>query len=106
MPAETLAPQLVINRSADGLTIVPRGLWNVQGLAQGRGGKGARAQVLGLKEALAAHRRDPQAHWDLTQTEAFDHVGALMFWRAWGHARPQRLLIDEGHDTLFSNFSD
>lgn len=105
MPVDTLAPQLVINRNADGVTIVPRGLWNVQGLAQGRGGKAARVQVLGLKEALAAHGRDPEARWDLTQTEAFDHVGALMFWRAWGHARPPRLLIDEGHDALFHAFA-
>ncbi|HEY4374082.1 MAG TPA: ABC transporter permease [Burkholderiales bacterium] len=105
MPVDSLAPQLEISRNADGLTIIPRGLWNVQGLAQGRGGKVARAQVLGLKEALAAHGRDPRAHWDLTQTDAFDHVGALMFWRAWGHARPPQLQIDEGHDALFSSFS-
>ncbi|MDB5804761.1 MAG: hypothetical protein JWN73_2083 [Betaproteobacteria bacterium] len=105
MPVDSLAPQLAISRSADGITLTPRGLWNVQGLAQGRGGKAARVQVLGLNQALAEHGKNPRAHWDLTQAEAFDHVGALMFWRAWGNARPPQLLIDEGHEALFANFS-
>ena len=105
MSVETLAPQLAISRSADALTVTPRGLWNVQGLAKGRGGKLARLQVEGLKQALAEHGRNPAVRWDLSQAEAFDHVGALMFWRAWGGAKPTQLVIDEGHETLFANFS-
>lgn len=105
MAVDSSAPQLAISRGADGVTVTPRGRWNVQGLSIGRGGKQARAQVEGLKLALAEHGRNPQARWDLTQTEAFDHVGALMLWRAWGQARPSQLNIDEGHETLFDNFS-
>ena len=85
--------------------MIARGRWNVQGLAIGRGGKAARAQVEGLKHVLAEHGRNAQVHWDLTQTEAFDHVGALMFWRAWGHAKPAALEIDGDHEAMFASFS-
>lgn len=78
----------------------------MQGLAIGRGGRLARVQVRGLKAALAEHGRSPTVQWDLTQAEAFDHVGALMFWRAWGRARPARLVIDHDHDALFGNFTN
>ncbi|HEX4327401.1 MAG TPA: ABC transporter permease [Burkholderiales bacterium] len=105
MPIDTLAPQLAISRSADGITVTPRGLWNVQGLAQGRGGKLARLQVVGLDQALAEHGKNPATRWDLTQAEAFDHVGALMFWRAWGHSRPGQLLLEPDHEALFDNFA-
>ena len=105
MSIDTFAPQLAVSRSAAGTTVTPRGLWNVQGLAQGRGGKLARLQVEGLNQALAEHGKNSAIRWDLTQTEAFDHVGALMFWRAWGHARPAQLLLESDHEALFDNFA-
>jgi phospholipid/cholesterol/gamma-HCH transport system permease protein len=105
MTVDPIAPQLAVSHGADGLTVTPRGPWNVQGLARGRGGKAARLQVEGLKQALAEHGRNPQVRWDLSQTAGLDHVGALMFWRAWGGAKPSRLVIDEDHETLFANFS-
>jgi phospholipid/cholesterol/gamma-HCH transport system permease protein len=103
--ADPHAPQLELSRSAEGITITPRGKWNVQGLAIGRGGPRARVQVAGLQAALAEHGRNPGVRWDLTCAEAMDHVGALMFWRAWGRAKPARLTIDDDHDTLFRNFT-
>jgi phospholipid/cholesterol/gamma-HCH transport system permease protein len=103
--ADPHAPQLELSRSAEGVVITPRGNWNVQGLAIGRGGRAARVQVAGLKAALAEHGKSPAVRWDLTQAEAFDHIGALMFWRAWGQAKPARLTIDPGHDALFANFT-
>jgi len=105
MSVDTLAPQLAISRSAEGITVTPRGRWNVQGLAIGRGGKVARAQVEGLKHSLAEHGRNPLIRWDLTQTDAFDHVGALLFWRAWGHAKPRQLVIDGDHEAMFASFN-
>jgi phospholipid/cholesterol/gamma-HCH transport system permease protein len=105
MSVDSLAPQLVVSRSAEGITVTPRGRWNVQGLAIGRGGKKARAQVDGIKLILAQHGRNTRVRWDLTELEAFDHVGALMLWRAWGRARPVHLAIDADHDTLFHSLS-
>jgi phospholipid/cholesterol/gamma-HCH transport system permease protein len=105
MSVEPLAPQLDISRSAEGVTVTPRGRWNVQGLANGRGGKLAHIQVEGLKHLLAEHGKSPAVRWDLTQTEAMDHIGALMFWRAWGGGMPAHLRIDAGHELLFTHFS-
>jgi len=105
MSVKSLAPQLSISRSAEGVTVTPRGHWNVQGLANGRGGKLAHARVEGLKHLLAEHGKSPVVRWDLTQTDALDHIGALMFWRAWGGGMPAHLTIDSGHELLFTHFS-
>jgi len=105
MTADSIAPQLAISRSAEGIAITPRGRWNIQGLALGRGGKAARIQVEGINHALAEHGANPAVRWDLSQIEAMDHVGALMFWRAWGNAKPAQLHIDADHETLFVNFT-
>jgi len=105
MSANPHAPHLAISRGAEGIVIAPLGNWNVQGLAIGRGGRTAHAQVEGLKAVLAEHGRSPVVRWDLTQAGAFDHVGALLFWRAWGNVKPAQLNIDPGHDALFHSFS-
>lgn len=98
-------PLLDVTRGAAGLTVAPRGRWNVQGLSRSRGGRAARIQVGALTAALAEHARSPGVTWDLSGADALDHVGALMFWRAWGGRVPAGLVIAPGHQRLFDNFA-
>ena len=98
-------PLLDVTHGAAGLTVAPRGRWNVQGLSRARGGRAARLQVSALTAALADHAQSPGVTWDLTGADGLDHVGALMFWRAWGGRVPAGLVIDPGHQLLFDNFA-
>ena len=98
-------PLLDVTRGAAGLTVAPRGRWNVQGLSRARGGRAARLQVAALTAALAEHARSPGVTWDLTGADGLDHVGALMFWRAWGGRVPAGLVIDPARQLLFDNFA-
>ena len=70
-------PILEVTRDAAGATILPRGRWNVAGLA-GSGGPAAHARVDALRAALAHAAGSADAAWDLTHAEAMDHVGALI----------------------------
>jgi len=39
--------------------------------------------------------------WDLSQISAMDHIGAQLFWNAWGKTRPGQLALDPRHEALF-----
>ncbi|MBL8380557.1 MAG: ABC transporter permease [Burkholderiales bacterium] len=99
------APTLEVSRTDAGLVLAPRGAWNVQGLSGGGGGRQARRRISALKDELARHAGGPIAHWDLTRAEAFDHVGAMMLWRAWQGRLPERLSVEARHRLLFDNFA-
>jgi phospholipid/cholesterol/gamma-HCH transport system permease protein len=104
MSATDSFPTLAISRTDAGIAVTPRGRWNVQGLSGGNGGSAARRQIRALDAALAA-QGGVEASWDLTQTDALDHVGALLLWRAWGGHEPKTLNIDTQHRMLFENFA-
>ncbi len=39
--------------------------------------------------------------WDLTQITGLDHIGAQLFWNAWGKSRPQQLALQPVHEDIF-----
>lgn len=77
------------------LTVRATGDWRVNALAQ--------AAV--MKHIEATFRRLPNSTliaWDLSQIASLDHIGAQLFWKAWGKTRPQQLVLADEHRDIFS----
>jgi phospholipid/cholesterol/gamma-HCH transport system permease protein len=54
-----------------------------------------------LQAALQDAARVSEARWDLSQVQRFDHIGALLVWRAWGRCRPNDLLLRREDEVFF-----
>jgi phospholipid/cholesterol/gamma-HCH transport system permease protein len=58
-----------------------------------------------MKEIQAVlHSLPPNtaAAWDLSQVSGLDHIGAQLFWNAWGKSRPAQLALPSGHEEVFT----
>jgi len=77
-----------------GQSVVASGVWQIHTLTQ----KGA---LKAITRTLRALRNQDSLEWDLSGIERLDHVGAQMFWNAWGKQRPGRLRLDPHHEELF-----
>ena len=95
------APQLEVVRLSGGTVVKAGGRWNVHTLSQ----EVSRHDLRTLREKLAEHARLPGLTWDLSGIETMDHVGALMFWRACGGRRPERLTLKPEHEAFFANLA-
>ena len=95
------APALALSRAAAGSVLVATGRWNVHTMSHDL----APAALRALRTALNEHARTPNLAWDLRAVETMDHVGALMFWRAAGGKRPERLLLAAEHEAFFANLA-
>ena len=90
-------PTLSIEHSAGGAaqSVMARGVWQVHALSQ----KGLLKRInrifldLKKKSGLA---------WDLTEVSSIDHIGAQLFWNAWGKKRPSQLKLDPRQEELFA----
>jgi len=87
------APILTISKETP-LTIKADGSWQVHALAQQDVIKNIRAQLRTLPNAMPAN-------WDLSGITALDHIGAQLFWDAWGKQRPRNLLLSPNHEEIF-----
>lgn len=74
-------------------TVTAGGTWQVHALAQGKAMATIRQQLLTLKG------KNPQ--WDLRAIESMDHIGAQLFWNAWGKARPAQLQLAPAQEEFF-----
>lgn len=74
--------------------MVARGVWQVHALTE----RGAMKDVERKLRALAGK----PAQWDLSEVASLDHIGAQMFWNAWGKRRPERLKLDPRQEDLFA----
>lgn len=54
-----------------------------------------------VQAALQNAARAGQARWDLSGVQRFDHIGALLVWRAWGRCRPRDLLLRSEDEIFF-----
>ncbi len=95
------APQLEAVRLSGGTVVKASGRWNVHTLSQ----EVSRHDLRTLREKLAEHAHLPGVTWDLSSIETVDHVGALMFWRACGGRRPERLTLKPEHEAFFANLA-
>ena len=95
------APALALTPAAAGPVLAATGRWNVHTMSHDL----APAALRALRAALHEHARNPDLSWDLRGVETMDHVGALMFWRAAGGKRPERLLLAAAHEAFFANLA-
>ncbi|WP_348696163.1 ABC transporter permease [Duganella fentianensis] len=74
-------------------TVTAGGTWQVHALAQGKAMATIQQQLLTLKG------KNPQ--WDLRAIDSMDHIGAQLFWNAWGKARPAQLQLAPAQEEFF-----
>jgi phospholipid/cholesterol/gamma-HCH transport system permease protein len=86
-------PDVQITAAGDGARVVHlSGAWDIRALE---------SRVPALQEALRGAGAVNAALWDLSQIQRFDHIGAMLVWRAWGRCRPMRLQLRSEHEIFF-----
>jgi phospholipid/cholesterol/gamma-HCH transport system permease protein len=90
------APTLTIDHPHSGAaqSVVASGIWQVHALSK----KGA---LKAISKTLKALQGDPSLAWDLSGVSSLDHIGAQMFWNAWGKQRPAQLKLAPRQEELF-----
>lgn len=95
MPIEN-APTLIIQHPDAGKaqSAVAGGVWQVHALSEKGVLKGVNATLQSVKDQAGVA-------WDLSQVASLDHIGAQMFWNAWGKKRPEQLTLAPKQEDLF-----
>ncbi|HYD63030.1 MAG TPA: ABC transporter permease [Noviherbaspirillum sp.] len=93
MPNEQ-APTLTIRKGTP-LAVAASGRWQVHALAH-------QATIRDIQSVLRSLPQDGSAVWDLSQVSGLDHIGAQLFWNAWGKSRPRELALAPAHEEVFS----
>jgi phospholipid/cholesterol/gamma-HCH transport system permease protein len=89
------APTLTIEHPNAGESVVARGVWQVHALAK-------RGAIKSINKTLTGLADKSSLAWDLSAVESLDHIGAQMFWSAWGKKRPAQLTLDPKQEELFA----
>jgi phospholipid/cholesterol/gamma-HCH transport system permease protein len=74
--------------------VVARGVWQVHALAR----RGALKSINKTLQTLSGRA----LAWDLSEIASLDHIGAQMFWNAWGKRRPDQLTLAPRQEELFA----
>jgi phospholipid/cholesterol/gamma-HCH transport system permease protein len=90
---DTPAPTLSVDQG-DRLTVSARGAWRAHALAQP---DVISAIMARLRELPAGSNAD----WDLSGIAVIDHIGAQLFWNAWGGKRPPHLVLPDDQEEFF-----
>jgi phospholipid/cholesterol/gamma-HCH transport system permease protein len=90
-------PTLTIEHSAGGAaqSVMASGIWQVHALSQ-------KGMLKSLNRTLLGLRKKAGLEWDLTGVASIDHIGAQLFWNAWGKKRPAALKLDPRQEELFA----
>ena len=88
-PTLTLSPG-----AASGPSVTAGGTWQVHALAQGS----AMHAITGTLKSL---KHNQNIQWDLSAIDSMDHIGAQLFWNAWGKRRPQALQLAPAQEEFF-----
>src|SRR6202008_799651 len=88
-PTLTLSPG-----AASGPSVTAGGTWQVHALAQGS----AMHTITGILKSL---KNSKDVKWDLSPIDSMDHIGAQVFWNAWGKQRPQSLQLAPAQEEFF-----
>ncbi len=91
------APSLTLDRQdhASAQSVVAGGIWQVHALAEC-------GFIARLSATLESLKGNEALDWDLTGIASLDHIGAQMFWNAWGKKRPARLKLADSQQELFN----
>ena len=77
-------------------SVLATGIWQVHALAEC-------GMIKSLTRTLDALKpRAGMLSWDLTGIDSLDHIGAQMFWNAWGKARPPQLALSPMQEQIFT----
>jgi len=88
-------PDVQVSAAGDGTRVVHlSGAWDIRALE---------SHARSLQSSLQAAGPVNAARWDLSQIERFDHIGAMLLWRAWGRCRPMRLELRREHEIFFGD---
>lgn len=100
MPIEN-APTLTTQPSEAGAaqSAVAGGIWQVHALSEKGVLKGVNATLQSLKDQA-------DLAWDLSQISSLDHIGAQLFWNAWGKKRPAQLTLAPKQEDLFKRIEE
>lgn len=86
-------PDVQVTAAGDGARVVHlSGAWDIRALE---------SRAVALKSALRGAGPVNAAHWDLLQIQRFDHIGAMLVWRAWDRCRPNHLELRREHEIFF-----
>src|SRR5471030_1730992 len=88
-PTLTLSPD-----DAHRPSVSAGGTWQVHALAQG----GAMDTIASFLKTLKDAR---SVAWDLSAIDSMDHIGAQVFWNAWGKTRPASLQLAPAQEEFF-----
>ena len=88
-------PDVQVTVTGDGVRVIQlSGAWDIRALE---------SRASALQSELRDAARFPEARWDLSQIQRFDHIGALLVWRVWGRCRPGRLQLRREHEIFFGD---
>ncbi|MGK5027159.1 MlaE family ABC transporter permease [Janthinobacterium sp. RB2R34] len=95
------SPQLKLAQadSRQGSVVTASGTWQVHALAQDNAIKAINAQLKPLKD-------DANVSWDLSGIDSMDHIGAQLFWNAWGKQRPAKLTLAATQEEFFRRIEE
>lgn len=92
-------PSITLDLSSNLPNVQVHGTWQVYVLGQ--------ADLLrSLEQQLQQAQAHANMHWNLSQVEGLDHIGALVFWRIWGYRLPEQLQLTPAHQGLFARLAD
>ena len=100
MPIENV-PTLSLHRanSSTARAVVASGIWQVHALAE-------RGAISTISAMLASLKGQQALDWDLSGIARLDHIGAQMFWNAWGKQRPAQLTLAPQQEELFRRIEE
>jgi len=81
-------PRIDPQDTPDGRALVVRGAWTAAGLTGQTVWDGLTAQLQSLGSDLSA------SHWNLSQIDKLDYLGAQVLWQHWGREWPKQLQIE------------
>jgi len=83
-------------------TVIAAGSWQVRALAD----PAHPGTLEKISATLRSVRKVDETHWNLSQIEALDYIGAQLLWNAWGKKRPAQLTLTPQHETFFRRLED
>jgi len=98
MPIENKPTLTTESGTGQAQSAVAGGVWQVHALSEKGVLKGVNATLQALKDRDVA--------WDLSQVTSLDHIGAQMFWNAWGKKRPAQLTLAPKQEDLFNRIEE
>ena len=95
------SPKLTLSQtsSQQGALVTASGTWQVHALAHDNAIKAIDAQLKPLQS-------DKKVQWDLSAIDSMDHIGAQLFWNAWGKQRPAQLTLAPSQEEFFRRIEE